>query len=46
VSVLEWCDFAVTSTLEFGLRIIISASEPGRIAPFFGYILKILALKW
>lgn len=33
------------SKLEFGLSIIISASEPGRMAPFLGYILKILALK-
>lgn len=45
VSDLEWWDFALISKLEFGLSIIISASEPARIAPFLGYILKILALK-
>jgi len=45
VSSLEWWDFALISKLEFGFRMIISASDPGRIAPFFGYILKILALK-
>jgi len=45
VSSLEWWDFAVISKLEFGLRMIISASDPGRIAPFLGHILKILALK-
>jgi len=45
VSSLEWWDLAVISKLEFGLRMMISASDPGRIAPFLGYILKILALK-
>lgn len=44
VSDLEWWVFALISKLEFGLRMIISASDPTRIAPFLGYILKILAL--
>jgi len=29
VSSLEWWDFAVISKPEFGLRMIISASDPG-----------------
>lgn len=44
ISVLEWWVLALISKLEFGLRIMISASDPARIAPFLGYMLKILAL--
>ena len=45
VSNLEWWELALISKLEFGLSMIMSASDPTRIAPFLGYILKILALE-
>ena len=42
---LEWCVWAPITKLRSGFRMMISASEPSRIAPFRGYMLKILALK-
>jgi hypothetical protein len=42
---LEWCVWAPITKLLSGFRRMISASDPSRIAPFRGYMLKILALK-
>lgn len=42
---LEWCVWAPITKLLSGFRMMMSASDPSRIAPFRGYMLKIFALK-